>query len=168
MPPCPSRRRLLAACLPLAWGGAAAAPATVVLTVTGLIGATEPAGTSPRAEFDMARLAALPQHSFSTHTPWDKGPRTFTGPLLRELLASVQARGHTLLASALNAYKVEIPVADTLQYPVIVARLVDGQPMRVRDRGPLFVIYPFDSDRALRSESYYARSIWQLRAIEVR
>ena len=40
--------------------------------------------------------------------------------------------------------------------------------MPVRDKGPLFIIYPFDSSAELRSEPYYSRSAWQLRTIEVR
>lgn len=39
--------------------------------------------------------------------------------------------------------------------------------MPVRDRGPLFVIYPFDSQSELRNAIYYSRSAWQLRSIEV-
>lgn len=38
--------------------------------------------------------------------------------------------------------------------------------MSVRDKGPLWVIYPYDSDPALQSEVTYARSIWQLVRIE--
>ena len=49
----------------------------------------------------------------------------------------------------------------------MLARLFDGKPMPVREKGPLFIIYPFDADERLRSERYYSRSAWQLRTIEV-
>jgi hypothetical protein len=39
--------------------------------------------------------------------------------------------------------------------------------MAVRDKGPLFVVYPFDDSAALRSSVYYERSIWQLKALEI-
>ncbi len=39
--------------------------------------------------------------------------------------------------------------------------------MAVRDKGPLFVIYPYDSNTELQSELYFGRSAWQLRTIEV-
>jgi hypothetical protein len=38
--------------------------------------------------------------------------------------------------------------------------------MSVRDKGPLWVIYPYDSDD-YRSEVIYSRSIWQLDRLEV-
>ena len=120
-----------------------------------------------RADFDMDMLAALPQHSFTTRTPWYQEAKKFTGPLLRDVLAAAGAQGKTLKAVALNNFKVEVPVSDVRQFPVIVARLMDDKPMPIRDKGPLFIIYPFDTDIALQSTRYYSRSAWQLRAIEV-
>lgn len=164
----PRRRVLLGAALAAAlWRPASALDrpqGRVVLTIGGLIGEKNAAD---RAEFDMAMLAALPQHSFSTRTPWYPAARKFTGPLLRDVLAAVGAKGQTLRAVALNDYKVTLPVEDCKRYPVVLARLMDDQPMPVRDKGPLFIIYPFDSDEALRSERYYSRSAWQLKHIEV-
>ena len=39
--------------------------------------------------------------------------------------------------------------------------------MAVRDKGPLFIVYPYDSDEVLRSERYYNRSAWQLKSLEI-
>ena len=39
--------------------------------------------------------------------------------------------------------------------------------MSVRDKGPLFVVFNYDSAAELRSERYYNRSIWQLRRLQV-
>ncbi|MCB1998706.1 MAG: hypothetical protein H6933_06600 [Burkholderiaceae bacterium] len=117
--------------------------------------------------FDLAMLAALPQVSFSARTPWYAGPRRFTGPLLRDLLAAAGARGTRLRLRALNDYRVDMPWEDTQRHDPIIAHLIDGQPMAVRDKGPLFLIYPFDDRPELRSAVYYNRSAWQLRAIEV-
>ncbi|MFM2118824.1 MAG: hypothetical protein RL722_292 [Pseudomonadota bacterium] len=137
----------------------------VVLTVTGLIDQTNASG---KAEFDMDMLAALPQRSFSTMTPWYKQPRKFTGPLLRDVLAAVGAKGMQLKAVAINDYKVDIPVEDSRQFDMVLARLMDDAPMPVRDKGPLFIVYPYDSLSELKSERYYMRSAWQLKALEVR
>lgn len=117
--------------------------------------------------FDLAMLAALPQVSFSAHTPWYAGARRFSGPLLRDVLAAAGARGSRLRLRALNDYRVEMPWEDAQRHDPIVAHRLDGQPMAVRDKGPLFVIYPFDDRPDLRSAVYYNRSAWQLRTIEV-
>ncbi|URI06891.1 molybdopterin-dependent oxidoreductase [Aquincola tertiaricarbonis] len=138
---------------------AAATKGRTVLTV-------QPTGGAA-VDFDMAALEALPQQTFRTSTPWYPKPVSFTGPLLRDVLAAAGARGQTLRAVALNDYKVELPIADAARFNVIVARLLDGKPMPVRERGPLFIVYPFDTSVELKSEKYYSRSAWQLRRIEV-
>jgi hypothetical protein len=120
-----------------------------------------------KVDFDMAMLEKLPQRSFTTGTPWYPKPRTFTGPLLRDVLAAAGASGTQLRLIALNDFKVGMPASDADKYDVVLARLLDGQPMPVREKGPLFVIYPYDSNPELQSELFFNRSAWQLRTIEV-
>jgi hypothetical protein len=40
--------------------------------------------------------------------------------------------------------------------------------MPVRDKGPLFVIYPYDSRPELKSQLYYGRSAWQVSKLVIR
>lgn len=136
----------------------------VVLSMSGHISQKN---SAERANFDMRMLAALPQHTFTTSAPWFAGPRQFTGPLLRDVLAAVGAQGKNLRAIALNNFKTDIPVSDAVQFPMIIALLMEGKRMPIREKGPLFIIYPYDTDVELQSTRYYNRSAWQLRAIEV-
>lgn len=140
------------------------AGADVVLTISGKV-ASPNAGA--RAVFDMKMLEQLPQHSFTTRTPWYTEPVRFTGPLLRDVLAAAGASGTSIVAIALNDYRTAIPFADALQHDVIVARLMNDKPMPVREKGPLFIVYPFDSKAALKAEAYYNRSAWQLHQLQV-
>lgn len=167
-------RRSLILALP-ALAAAAAAPALraqtppaptgrVVLTIAGKIGRGQ---TAAGLDLDMAALEALPQRSFTVPTPWYKAPVAFTGPLLRDVLALAGAQGTQLTAVALNDYKVELPFDDVRRWDVVLARLLDGKPMATRDKGPLFIIYPFHESAELRSERYYARCAWQLRRLIV-
>jgi hypothetical protein len=153
---------LLAASLPVHALPPPAGP--VVLTVGGRV---RMPNDGSRAQFDMAMLAALPQTTFTTSTPWYAQPRRFTGPLLRDVLAAAGAQGTLIRLTALNDYRVDMPYEDAQRHDVIVARLLDDKPMAVRDKGPLFVIYPFDARPELRGAVYYSRSAWQLRTIDV-
>jgi hypothetical protein len=167
----PNRRSVLQAAGSLLLAASPAAMALdkpigrVVLTLSGKL---RNPNDGALAQFDMAMLERLPQSHFTTHTPWYTQPRKFSGPLLRDVLSAAGAHGTTLRAVALNDYWVEIPVEDSARHDVLVARLLDDKPMAVRDKGPLFVIYPFDARPELRTPVYYSRSAWQLRAIEVR
>jgi hypothetical protein len=141
----------------------------VVLTLSGKLRSPN---DGQRAQFDMAMLEKLPQTSFSTRTPWYSQPRKFTGPLLRDVLAAAgggAGQGATTVrATALNDYWVEVPLEDAARYDLIIARLIDDKPMAVRDKGPLFMIYPFDALPELRNPVFYSRSAWQLRHLELR
>lgn len=136
-----------------------------VLRISGLV--TQP-NMQQQAVFDMAMLQALPQHSFTTQTPWYAEPVKFTGPLLRDVLAAAGAKGEGITAIALNDYRTEIPFSDALKYDLIVATLMNDQPMPVREKGPLFLVYPFDSKAELQAATFYNRSAWQLRALQIK
>jgi len=136
----------------------------VVLEVTGKIANTNKDGA---AVFDMAMLAALPQRTTITTSPWYDGKQTFAGPLGWALLNQIGATGTTLKVTALNDYVSEIPVGDFKDYKVILATSLNGEPMSVRDKGPIFIIYPFDEEPSLNNETYYGRSAWQVKSIEV-
>jgi hypothetical protein len=68
---------------------------------------------------------------------------------------------------ALNDYAAEVPVEDARKFPMVFATHLDGQIMSVRDKGPLFLIYPFDEFPELFKEIYFGRSVWQITHIEV-
>lgn len=136
----------------------------VVLSVTGDISREN---TDGAARFDLAMLEALESVTFETTTIWTEGVQSFTGVPLEALLESVGATGSGMRAVALNDYAVEIPVSDAVEGGPIVAYLQNGAPMSVREKGPLWVVYPYDGDAAYRTEQVYARSIWQLVSIEV-
>ena len=137
----------------------------VILTVIGKVANRNgPEGAS----FDAAMLQALPGRTTVTNTPWYPKKTSFEGPLGAALLDAVGATGTTLRVTALNDYAVEIPASDFRSWPVILATKIDGAPISVREKGPIFVIYPFDEKPELYNELYFGRSAWQVKTIEVR
>jgi hypothetical protein len=170
-------RRLLGALLLAAFTLGAAAPAhaaeplpqpsgRVVLTVSGTV-ANPNAGSV--AVFDLAMLEALPQHDVVTRTPWTGGePVVFRGPLARDVLAAAGATGSVLIAIALNDYRSTLPVADLAADDVIIATRRGGETMSVRDKGPLWIIYPLTEKPALDTLETHAKMAWQLKEIQVR
>ncbi len=141
-------------------------PATgkVVLTISGKINEKNAPSS---ANFDMAMLEKLPQRTFTTLTPWDKAPIRFTGPLLRDVLAAAKANGAVIKAAALNDYQTSIPFEDSQKIDVILAHKMNGEPIPVRTKGPLFIVYPFDDKTELRAAVYYERSAWQLKSLTI-
>lgn len=137
--------------------------AEVILTVSGAVTAT-----GADADFDMAELRALPAISFETTTTWTEGVTRFTGVPLAALLDAAGATGTVIEAIALNNYSVSIPVDSLDRDTPIIAYEMDGATFSRRDKGPLWIVYPYDESERYRNELIYGRSIWQLRTLSVK
>lgn len=135
----------------------------VILTLAGMITAQNAGNT---LALDAAQLATLPQTSFTTSTTWTSGTPEFQGVLLKDLIAAAGATGKTISLKAANDYTITIPTEDVHDDAPLLAYLMDGKPMSLRDKGPVWMVYPYDAKEEYRTETTYARSIWQLIEIE--
>lgn len=135
----------------------------VILTVSGQISQTNGDGT---LSLDATQFASLPQHKFTTSTTWTEGTPTFEGVLLKDLIAAVGATGVTITLTALNDYRISMPTADAHDDGPLLAYLMNGKPMSLREKGPVWLVYPYDANADYRTEQAYARSIWQLDRID--
>ncbi len=136
-----------------------------ILTVSGMITNTT---DGKEAKFDLAGLEQLGKTVVRTHTKWTEGQIAFEGVLMRDFLKAVGATGTEIVAVALNDYKVKIPISDFAKLNVILAYRRDGRTMPIRDKGPLWIMYPFDENPEIKTDLYFARCAWQLKAIEIR
>ncbi len=132
----------------------------VVLTIDGAIGQANADG---RADFDMAMLLAMPAAKISTTTQWTDGVTEFEGVLLKDVFAVVAASGKSIKATALNDYIADLDVETLVNSGAILAYRVNGADISVRDKGPLWIMFPFDENPQLKAETIYSQSVWQLR-----
>ncbi len=136
----------------------------VVLTVSGNIAGSN---SDEGVEFDLKMIEALPQHQFETRTPWTEGTSRYHGVLLSVLLDYVGAAGHTMTATALNDYKVSVNYQELKDYPIMLAYKKDGQYMRIRDKGPLWILYPMSDFKELDHPRHHSGMVWQLRKLQI-
>ncbi|MBL1418651.1 MAG: hypothetical protein COB27_017465 [Moritella sp.] len=137
---------------------------TVILTVSGNIDNTNVNG---EAQFDRQMLEQLPQTKITTYTPWTEGLHVYEGVLLNTLLEQVGASSDKLVAKALNDYHTRIDLEALKDYPILLAIKTDGVPMRVRDKGPIWIIYPLSDYAELDTIKHHEDMIWQLGSLEV-
>ena len=133
-----------------------------VLTISGLISNTNEGDT---AVFDVAALEKLGMETVITTTPWYSGKVRFDGISLSKLMDLVGAKGKSARVLALNDYTTLVPIDDFHKFPVILALKMNGEYMRIRDKGPLFIVYHYDSSPELQIQIYYSRSAWQVSKI---
>lgn len=136
-----------------------------LLTISGDIATTNLDG---KLVLDQKAFEALPFTTVRTETPWTDGMTTFEGVALSALLELAGAKGQTVHAVALNDYAVDVPVSDAANPNVIVAYRMNGETMRVRDKGPLWLIYPLSSEPELQSEETHSKMIWQIKELSIR
>jgi hypothetical protein len=158
-----SRRTFTLSALAAAFGtqalpGRAGSPK--ILTISGRVAMGE-------AEFSIEDLARIGQARIETTTPWHQGKVTFEGVRLDNLMKWVGAQGSIVRAVALNDYIAEVPMADFAEHGPILAHSANGKPMSIRDKGPTMIVYPYDSNPALRGEVYLSRSVWQVKSLIV-
>jgi hypothetical protein len=143
---------------------AVAASGPVLLTVSGRIANTNRDGAFA---FDRAALEALGMTTLTTTTNWTTGRVEFEGVLVRDVLDAVGAQGSELMATAVNDYVVPLPVDEMYRYPVMLALKMNGQYMTMRDKGPIWVVYPRDDFQELNNSLHNKRWVWQLHRIDV-
>lgn len=136
----------------------------VILTISGNITKTN---NGDKADFDLEMLHALGTRAMSMTTSWTDGTQEFSGVLMRDLMAAVGAAGKTVEAIALNDYTYGINIEDFSLYPVILATKLNGRIIKVRDKGPLWIIYPLDEFTEIQQGSIERRMVWQLRQLTV-
>lgn len=136
----------------------------VVLTVSGSISNKNDGDT---AVFDLDMLRAMPSETYTTTTIWTEGVQELKGVPLIALLEELGADGDTLKTIAINDYAVDFPIDEVEPSRALLAYSNFGEPMSVRDKGPLWIVFPFDEGAEYQTEINYSRSIWQLSSIEV-
>lgn len=120
-----------------------------------------------KTSFAVSELEEIGIEEFETTTIWTEGVQTFTGVSLAAFLNEFGVTEGTIKATAINDYAVEIPVEDAVEGGPIIAYRRNGETMSVRDKGPLWIVYPYDADPAYQTEVIYSRSIWQLDRVEL-
>jgi hypothetical protein len=136
----------------------------VLLKVTGNI---EHPNVGDELHLDRDQLMSLSPREIETSTPWTEGVGRFEGPLFRAVLETAGVDSERVRVRSLNEYEIEIPLTDLHDYDVILAVQRDGEPIAVRDLGPVFVLYPFDDHSELLNETIRHRSVWHVGTVHV-
>ncbi len=130
--------------------------------------ATDPAQAEVR--FSEADLLALPQVTIRTRTEFTDGVVEFVGPLARDAIAFIDVGSATTVhLVAANDYAIDLPFSDLTDYDVILAMQANGERLSIRDKGPVWFMYPLDDHAELQADPIYTiRLIWQLTVMELR
>ncbi|MEN8840760.1 MAG: oxidoreductase [Octadecabacter sp.] len=116
---------------------------------------------------DDEALSEFPQRLIETRTIWTSGLQQFSGPSLADVLEHFGAGPGDLILGAINDYSVAVNRSLITSAAPIIANRIDGLPFSPRQKGPFWIIFPYDSSAEFRTEIIYAASVWQLSSITV-
>jgi hypothetical protein len=149
-----------AAALLLVFATPADAAGDTILAVTGKV-------TGGEINLTLAEIEAMGSARIVTTTPWHDGRTTFEGVPMARFLEAVGAHGTSAYVQALNDFSIDIPLSDLTRFDAIMAFKTDGNYMEIADKGPLFIVFPYDDVDEVRNALFYARSVWQIHSIEI-
>jgi hypothetical protein len=105
---------------------------------------------------------------YTVTDPFEERPITYRGVLMRDLLTlwQVEEDASQVHLIALNDYKIDIPLAEFNQYPILFALQADGVYMAPDYRGPAMLVYPVDQYK-FDVIDVQRKWIWQIKAIDI-
>lgn len=131
----------------------------VLLKIAGNI---EKTNNGDEAWFDLEMLQSIGSTDIQTKTPWTKGLASFTGVLIKDVMAAVGAKSSGFEALALNKYKINFTGIDYEKYPIIIAWKLNDEMLTVRTLGPLWIMFPFSDYPEIDTEGHRNAAVWQL------
>ena len=119
-----------------------------------------------------AQLLALPQHTFDTHHTWSKEGKTdtFSGPMLKDVLDLAcpgDKKPSKLHMRAMDGYAIDVVVKPALNFKPTLALSMNGERMKIRNMGHIWLMAPLDEFKNLPERSLDELLIWQLYHITI-
>lgn len=112
-------------------------------------------------------LLKLPQKTITTATDWTH-VKSFSGPLIRDVLRYVGAKGTKARFIALNDYSFDYEVSEFTKYDAILTLRINGKPFDVTQKGPMWVMYPLpDIPERMKGPDLAQKLIWHVNKLEV-
>ncbi len=117
---------------------------------------------------DLPTIEAVGLAEYTVTDPFEQRSIRYRGVLMRDLLALWQVADDATMVqlTALNDYKIAIPVAEFYQYPILFALQADGVYMQPDYRGPAMLVYPVDQYQ-FELLAVQRKWIWQIKAIDI-
>lgn len=120
-----------------------------------------------RVKISRSELESLPFHVISTSTNYTDRD-VFVGVKISDFIKRYDIAGNEIRAFAWDAYSFTLPVNEAVKYSAIIAYKKGGHYMSVSELGPFAVIYPRDDIETKEWLAIDAKTVWQVKSLEVK
>lgn len=106
--------------------------------------------------------------SFTTKLPWYPDANQFTGFRVSDMLKQFGIED-TLAVSfiALNDYAASTTIENIVKYDPIVAYKMNGKKMKVRNKGPYWLVFNLDKYPEIDNTVFHSQMVWQIDEIVI-
>ncbi|MEZ9231071.1 molybdopterin-dependent oxidoreductase [Vibrio amylolyticus] len=107
----------------------------------------------------------IPSNSFKTELPWYEESNTYTGIRVTDLISYLGKQPSDVSAVsfiALNDYAASTTIDDILQYDPIIAYKMNEKKMKVRNKGPYWLVFNVDKYPEIDNDIFYTQMVWQI------
>lgn len=123
----------------------------------------------PNVVVALKDLESLPQTTYTTQLPWLDSPAEFDGVKLSTLLQHAFGKvPERVEVRALNDYHSNLSREDILRYQPIVAYKQNRHYIKVRNKGPYWLIYSMDEYPEIDVALYHSQMVWQINRISAK
>ncbi|GLT15024.1 hypothetical protein GCM10007931_19990 [Vibrio algivorus] len=123
--------------------------------------------TGQQITLSREELESLPQTTFTTSTPWTKGTHTYQGPKLSLITDKLKPLSNGIRIYGINGYSYDINIHDLQKYPFILTLRQDKKVMSLRNKGPFWLLVPFDqTPQWLSHDELHNQLVWQINKIK--
>jgi hypothetical protein len=148
----------------------------IVVAMVGMFSVSAHAGgsvtfTKPNGDavkVSMEQLMEMPATEFYTSTPWTNGVQKFQGVSFALLIDKFGLNANQVRVAALNDYNVIVPTNVLREDGAILAYQLNDAEMSVREKGPFWVVFPYDKDARLQTDTYWSYSVWQVKSVDAK
>lgn len=117
---------------------------------------------------ELEDIQSLPATTYTTELPWSKGESEFTGVKLSTLLTHVYGDiPEEIDIGGLNNYHAIVRRPDIVKYQPILAYQKDQHYIKIRDKGPYWIVYPLHLYPELNRSAYHIQMVWQVNKIKL-
>ena len=133
-----------------------------------IVSGTNKDGERVSIELTAEDFADMEQVTVKTTNDYVDDVTTFSGPLFRSALSEIIfGPDSNINVTASNDYRTASPAQEILDYDVILATTMNGVELTLRDRGPVWIIYPMSDNPELQDAKFNDRLVWQLIKVDV-
>ena len=111
---------------------------------------------------DVGSLEAIGMHSFGTSVTWGRHRHVFSGLPLGVLLSYVGASGKSVRVTGLDDSRAFITMEDITATAPLLATRIDGYPIPRNERGPILLVYQFESFDAPHRDLLASQCVWHV------